>query len=369
MSCALRLPVQLTLEALEQRLVPALPRPDHVVIAIEENHSYSQIIGSSSAPYINSLANEGALMTNSSGVTHPSEPNYLDLFSGSNQGVANDSCPHTFSAVNLGQELVAAHDSFGGYSETLPSVGYTGCSAGGQHGYVRRHNPWVDFTNVPTADNMPFQGYFPSDFTKLPLVSFVVPNLNDDMHDGTVKAGDQWLQAHLQSYVQWAMTHDSVFILTFDEGDDQGSQGNHIVTIFDGEPVNAGHYSETINHYNVLRTVEDMYGLPHAGNSASAKAITDIWNNMQSPIGDVLLEGNKMLGGGGATSAASPRAADALFVFPGIAADQGQVGSRVANSAKAPVRASGALEHQVSASVSALPSAGDWLDVRHWGLG
>ena len=79
-----------------------VPRPDHVVIVIEENHSYSEIIGSSAAPYINSLAAQGALFTQSYATTHPSQPNYLHLFSGSNQGVTNDSCPHSFSTANLG---------------------------------------------------------------------------------------------------------------------------------------------------------------------------------------------------------------------------------------------------------------------------
>ena len=65
-----------------------VPRPDHVVIVIEENHSYGEIIGSSFAPYINSLATRGALFTQSYAITHPSQPNYLDLFSGSNQGVS-----------------------------------------------------------------------------------------------------------------------------------------------------------------------------------------------------------------------------------------------------------------------------------------
>ncbi len=82
-----------------------VPRPDHVVIVIEENHSYSEIIGSSSAPYINSLAAQGALFTQSYAITHPSQPNYLDLFSGSNQGVTDDSCPHYFMTANLGLVL------------------------------------------------------------------------------------------------------------------------------------------------------------------------------------------------------------------------------------------------------------------------
>ena len=147
-----------------------VPRPDHVVVVMEENHNYGEIIGAAAAPYINSLAHGGALLTNSHANEHPSEPNYLDLFSGSNQGVTNDSCPHTFSTANLGAELIRAGLTFGGYSDDLPSTGYTGCSSGK---YVRRHSPWVNFTNVPAADNMPFTAW-PSDFNKLPTLSFVI---------------------------------------------------------------------------------------------------------------------------------------------------------------------------------------------------
>src|SRR5438552_2665021 len=86
----------------------SLPRPDHIVIVIEENHSFSEIIGNAQAPYINSLANQGALFTQSFAITHPSQPNYLALFSGSTQGIADNSCPNSFSAPNLGGNLIAA---------------------------------------------------------------------------------------------------------------------------------------------------------------------------------------------------------------------------------------------------------------------
>ena len=100
-----------------------MPRPDHVVVVIEENHAYNQIIGSPSAPYINGLAANNVSFTNSHAIEHPSQPNYLDLFSGANQGVTDDSCPHTFSAANLGSELIGAGLTFAGYSEDLPAAG------------------------------------------------------------------------------------------------------------------------------------------------------------------------------------------------------------------------------------------------------
>src|SRR5690348_427729 len=106
------------------------PRPDHIVVVMEENHSYSEIIGSSQAPYINSLAAEGALFTNSFAIGHPSQPNYLAIFSGSTQGISDDSCPHTFSTASLESELLAKGDTFTGYSEGLPQAGSGVCSLG-----------------------------------------------------------------------------------------------------------------------------------------------------------------------------------------------------------------------------------------------
>ncbi|HXA85216.1 MAG TPA: alkaline phosphatase family protein [Candidatus Dormibacteraeota bacterium] len=245
--------------------------PDHLVIVIEENHSFASIIGSSSAPYINSLAQQGALFTQSFGVEHPSQPNYLDLFSGSNQGVTDDTCPHSFSTENLASELAAASQTFTGFSEDLPSAGSTVCTSGA---YAEKHAPWVNFTNVPATSNQPFTS-FPTDFTNLPTVSIVDPNLNDDMHDGTIAQGDTWLQQHIDSYVQFAQTHNSLLIVTWDE--DDSASGNHIATIFVGPMVKQGQFAETINHFNVLRTVEDLYGLTHIGGAATATAISDVW--------------------------------------------------------------------------------------------
>ncbi|MER5636241.1 alkaline phosphatase family protein [Kitasatospora sp. NPDC002227] len=252
-----------------------VPRPDHVVVVVFENTSEGSIIGSPDAPYFNQLANSGANFTNSFAIEHPSQPNYLDLFSGSNQGVTDDSCPHTFSTTNEAAQLIAKGLSFTGYSENLPSAGSTVCTAG-TSGYARKHNPWVNFTNVPAADNQPFSA-FPTDFTQLPTVSWVIPNLCDDMHDCSTATGDSWLKAHLDSYVQWAKTHNSLLITTFDE-DDSTTSANQIATIFNGQSVKPGTYTEHVDHFGVLRTIEDMYGLPYAGSAASATSITDVWN-------------------------------------------------------------------------------------------
>jgi hypothetical protein len=266
-------------EALEPRwLLSGVPTPDHVVVVVEENQSYSDIIGNSAAPYINSLAAGGALFTNSFAITHPSQPNYLALFSGSTQGVTDDNACGPFSGPDLGSALAAAGRTFGGYSEDLPSTGSTVLTSGA---YARKHNPWSDFSDVPPSENMPFTS-FPTNYASLPTVSFVVPNLNNDMHDGTINQGDAWLQTNIGAYATWAKTHNSLLIVTWDE--DDGSQSNQIPTIFYGQPVKPGNYSEYVDHYGVLRTLEDMYGLSHMNNTAGATPITDAWQTASDTI-------------------------------------------------------------------------------------
>ncbi|WP_370144542.1 alkaline phosphatase family protein [Streptacidiphilus sp. EB129] len=248
----------------------AVPRPDHVVVVVEENHSYADIIGNTAAaPYLNSLAGQGASFTHSFAVTHPSEPNYLALFSGSTQGVTDDSCPHSFAGPDLGSELTGAGLSFAGYSEDLPATGSTSCDSGA---YARKHNPWLNFTDVPGTANQPWTA-FPHDYTRLPTLSFVVPNLDHDMHDGSVQQGDSWLRQNLGGYATWAKTHNSLLVVTWDE-DDQ-SQANQIPTLFIGEQVRPGQYAETVDHYRLLRTLEDAFQLPHAGYAASVTPVVD----------------------------------------------------------------------------------------------
>jgi hypothetical protein len=237
-----------------------------------ENHSYGQVIQNPAAPFINSLARHGALFTNSRAVAHPSEPNYLALFSGSTQGVTDDGCPYTFRTPNLASGLISAHDSFAGYSEDLPHAGSKACTAGQ---YARKHVPWADFSNIPASASKPLTAFPARDYSRLPTVSFVIPNLCGDMHDCPVGAGDRWLRTHIGRYAAWAKAHDSLLVLTWDEND--GSPGNQIPTIFTGQRVKPGRYAGAITHYSVLRTIEDAYGLPRDGHAAAATPITNVW--------------------------------------------------------------------------------------------
>ena len=262
----------------------ALAAPAHVVIVIMENHSFNEIIGSPNAPYINNvLAANGAVLTNHHAIEHPSQPNYLDLFSGSDQGNHDDSDPLgiPFSTPNLGALLLANGLTFVTYSESLPSVGFNGDSATtvpGQNQYMRKHNPATNWqaSDAPANNhlapelNQPFTAFPTTDvgFSSMPTVSIVVPNEQNDMHDGSVAMGDTWLSNNIEAYRQWAANNNSILIVTWDE--DDSSQANQIATIITGQNIRPGNYTESsiesvptlgTDHFNMLRTIENIYGL------------------------------------------------------------------------------------------------------------
>lgn len=241
-----------------------LPSPDHVVVVMMENHSYDQIMeGGDATAFLRKLGREGANFINAFAITHPSEPNYFALFSGSTQGIRDDGY-YSYNVPTFAGRLIAAHKSFIGYVEP---------------GSPRKHNPWESFADSQGVERSLAQ--FPADFAKLPTVSFVIPDLDDDMHDGTVEQGDNWVAMHLAAYATWAKTHNSLLVVTFDE-DDDGPQ-NRIPTIFVGDHVRPGRYAQRIDHYSVLRTILDMYGLPPLAKSADAVPITGIWDFEDKP--------------------------------------------------------------------------------------
>ena len=278
-----------------------VPKPDHVVVLMLENYGYNDIIGNANAPYINSLINDPntALFTQSFALGHPSQPNYIMLFSGGYQGVTNDNISSStpFSTCNLAASLLAKSYTFKGYSEDLPSVGSLSTSSGN---YARKHAPWTNWqgtgTNgLPSSVGQPFTSFPTSTtYSTLPTVSFVIPNLNDDMHNPTIVTapatysvtaitnGDTWVKNNLTNYVNWAKANNSLLILTFDE--DDGGVPNQIATMFIGQMVQGGSYSTHITHYSVLRTIEDMYGLPYCDSSAYASPITNIWKSTTTGV-------------------------------------------------------------------------------------
>lgn len=261
-----------------------VPSFSHIVIVIGENTASTAVFGSLNAPYINALATQGAKFTNSFALSHPSQPNYIQFYSGDNQGITTDNFNATkFTTPNLGGELIAAGKTYTTYSDGLPSVGYDGTSSGT---YVRKHNPAANWmgtgvNQVPTTTNQPFTA-FPTNFNNLPSVSLVVPDMCHDGHDScgplnnTVLQYDTWISQNLDAYKQWCINNNSLLIVTYDE--DDFTPTNKIATVFYGAHVAVGPYSQTINHYNVLRTIEDANTLTtHAGSAATATPIDYCW--------------------------------------------------------------------------------------------
>ena len=268
-----------------------LPRPDHIVIVIEENKGLSDVIGSPHAPYLNALAKRGALLTNFTAAHHPSQPNYVDFFAGSPLGVCDDRCIQVpFTANNLGAALLATPGrSFAGYAEGLPAKPL--CDL---NGFAKRHCPWMDFSNIPASATQDLSK-FPKDFRKLPTVSFVIPTVAHDMHDGKsiaaeVRSGDRWLRRKLGAYARWAETHNSLLIVTWDEDSDENYKmqcpavittappANRIPTIIAGAHVKQrGRSATAYSHHDLLRTILDMYGVRPFAGAVNASDISDVW--------------------------------------------------------------------------------------------
>lgn len=243
--------------------------PDHTVIVIMENRDRTEVIGNSNAPYENGLAGQGVDYANAQGVTHPSLGNYLALYSGSTQGQAGKDVCVRLGADNLGKQAAAAGVSLKVYMENLG----TGSPLTDHGTYACRHDPAAQFTDAASGAASTDFGNFPTDFNQLPKISFVVPNLCNDTHDCGVPVGDSWLKTHMDSYVQWAKTHNSVLLVTWDENHHTTDYTTPMPTFLVGAGVSHSVQSGKINQYNMLRTVEDWYGLPRLANSASVSGM------------------------------------------------------------------------------------------------
>jgi phosphatidylinositol-3-phosphatase len=239
----------------------------HVVWILMENQDYGSIIGSGSAPYINSLANAYGLATNYSAISHPSLPNYIALTSGSDQGISDDSDPssHPLNVPSIFSQLP------GGASRSLEESMPSNCAMGNSGEYAVRHNPETYYTNLGSdcsAYDVPF-GATPDLSARF---TFVTPNLIDDMHDGTIADGDNFLKSYVPALMATPQyqSGSTVIFITWDEGA-SGSQVPCIVI----SPYTHGVKDATpFSHYSLLRTTEELLRLPLLGNAASANSMT-----------------------------------------------------------------------------------------------
>jgi acid phosphatase len=254
----------------------SVPPFNHVFLVVEENHSYSSVIGNSLMPYLNSLATQNGLATQYFANTHPSIGNYFELTAG--QTITNDdSYNSTVTADNVVRQLVAAGKTWKSYAESLPNAGYTGFDV---YPYARKHNPLAFFSDVvndpaQAANLVPFS-QFAADLAAnhLPQYGFIVPNLLDDAHDGTLQAADSWLQTNIGPLLSSSAFQNSLLVIVFDESDDTDTAhgGGQVACVIVSPLAKKGYQSSTLyQHPSVLRLMLEGLGVTSLpGASATA---------------------------------------------------------------------------------------------------
>ena len=261
----------------------SLPVFRHVYVVVMENEEASSIVGDSRAPYINSLIGKYGLATNYTAVDHPSEPNYIALFSGSTHGITDDG-KYNLAGKNVADQIEAHGRDWRVFAQNLPDAPcYTGStSSGGPDGegtYARKHEPAISFTDISgnparCAKIQNFSHFSPSaaDY------ELIVPNLCNDMHDCGVKTGDTFLKGFLPKILTSSAMRGSVLFLTWDEGSSSTGGGGKVATVVIGDGVPAGFTSATgYSHYSLLRTIEDSWGLGCLGSACSAGDMRAFW--------------------------------------------------------------------------------------------
>lgn len=266
--------------------VPAnVPTFSHVFLVIEENHSFSDVIGNSSMPYFNSLVSKYGLAKQYFANAHPSIPNYLMLTTGQIE-TFDDDFSGTIKDDNIVRELINAGKSWKAYEESIPSAGYLG---GDAPPYVRRHNPFILLSDVQgspaqAANIVPFS-QFATDLANnsLPQYSFISPNVDNDAHNGTLAAADSWLQSNIDPLIASStFQNGGLLIITFDEAEntDLDHGGGQVPTLIISSNSKVNFQSQTLyQHQSTLRLVLEALGVSKfPGESAEAPEMTEFFN-------------------------------------------------------------------------------------------
>jgi phosphatidylinositol-3-phosphatase len=252
------------------------PASAHVFLVVEENHSYSQVIGNAAMPYLNGLAAKYGLATQYFANVHPSIGNYFMLTDGQIETL-NDAFSGIVSDDNIVREIVKANKSWHSYAESLPGVGYLG---GDVYPYFKHHNPFAYFSDVvgtSQANNIVPFSQFASDLESgsLPDFSFIVPNALNDAHDGSLASADQWLSINIDPLIKSSSFHNGgLLVIVFDESvlSDLTHGGGHVTMIVVGPQVKSGFQSATFfQHQSTLRLMLFTLGInSFPGSAASA---------------------------------------------------------------------------------------------------
>ena len=262
----------------------AVPQFSHVFTIVLENRSSGAVIGSADAPYLNQLAAQYGTAEAYQAVAHPSQPNYLALFSGSTQGVTDDAL-HDLNAPTIADQLETAGRTWRVFAENVPTGCFTGMTASngpdGTGKYARKHDPAISFMSIsgsPTrcANIQPMAHFDPAaaDYT------LIVPNMCNDAHDCPLSTADGWLKKLVPQILDSAAWKDGgVLFITFDEADGQDRTANHVATLVISRAVAPGTRSSVPHsHYSLLRTVEDGLGLGCLAQSCQANTLGEFFH-------------------------------------------------------------------------------------------
>jgi phosphatidylinositol-3-phosphatase len=248
----------------------------HVITIVLENHGFSQVEGHS--PFLNALARRCGLASAYRAVTHPSLPNYLALVSGSTQGLDGSDCSPGPGCQSDGPSIFS-QTSWRAYAESMPGA----CGHENAGSYAPRHNPAVYFTAIASdcaSQDVPI-ARLGADLHSGDLASytFVTPNLCSDEHDCQVADGDRWLSRWVPRIVRSPAYRDgsTVLFVTYDE--DDHAEANRVYTVVVAPSVRPGTVSgEDFTHYSLLRTEEELLGLPLLGAAARATSMRAAFN-------------------------------------------------------------------------------------------
>jgi phospholipase C len=243
---------------------------EHVVWVWMENHGYSQVIGNSAAPYETALAHQFGTATNYRSVGSPSLPNYIGATSGSTQGISDDDSPssHALTVDNIFRQVRASGRTERSFQESMP----TNCTLSSVDPYAVKHNPAAYYTGADDRaacrnDDVPFSGTLRSG--PLPTFSFVTPNLCNDTHDCSVSTGDAWLKKFLPPLLDSPeyRAGTTAVIVMWDEDDPMPN-----IVISPTTPAGTV-VSQPFDHYSLLRTTEELLGLPLLDRASSAASM------------------------------------------------------------------------------------------------
>lgn len=291
-------------------IVSAPPTYKHVIWILEENTSYGSIVGSSQAPYINSVIKACGVASNYHNISHNSLDNYIGLTNGYSlsqlQPYLNDCTPGTGCRVTSGSNLFAEVASKGGWKAYDESMG-TACNRVDSGNYYVKHNPAVYYSDLNTTckardlslgsvTTSPLLNAFSSE-TTAPAFTFVTPNICHDMHGALncflnlETAGDTWLRTWLPKITATPVykSNDTAIVVVWDEGafgttgedcaSNTSDESCHVAAVVVAPSVRPRTVVSTLlNHYSLLKTTEDLLGVPELGLAGTATSMAPGFN-------------------------------------------------------------------------------------------